>query len=154
MNNDYFPVFMDIRSYKIVVVGAGRIALRRVETLLKFTDQVTVVAPDIRPEFRELEAQGKVLLKCKAYEREDILDADMVLAALDDEQVNRDIYSACRCMGILVNIASDKTKCDFYFPGIVKRENVVVGITASGEDHRLAKEIRLAIEDVLGAGKI
>ena len=49
----------------------------------------------------------------------------------------------------MVNVCSDRRKCDFYFPGIVKKEDVVVGITANGKDHKRAKEVREKIEDLL-----
>lgn len=81
----------------------------------------------------------------KNYEREDIYDADYVIAATNDHQINSDIYSACKCMGITVNVCSDKTKCDFYFPGIVQNGNVVIGVTASGSDH---KEARKTVEKI------
>lgn len=116
MKKKYFPIFTDISGYKIIMIGADELALHRIEVLLEFTEQVTVIALEALPQFLKLEAEGKIVLKCKAYEREDILDADMVLTALQDETVNKDVYSACRCMGILVNVANDRAKCDFHFP--------------------------------------
>ncbi|MCQ2500970.1 MAG: bifunctional precorrin-2 dehydrogenase/sirohydrochlorin ferrochelatase, partial [Lachnospiraceae bacterium] len=62
---------------------------------------------------------------------------------------NSGIYSVCKCLGIQVNVCSDKNKCDFYFPGVVHADNVVVGITASGTDHHQAKVVREEIERVL-----
>lgn len=73
----------------------------------------------------------------------------MVIAATDDRKVNDDIYRICREEGIYVNVASDKEKCDFYFPGIVKYKEMVIGINASGLDHQKARRVREAIERVL-----
>lgn len=151
MKNDslYFPLFVDLREKKIVVIGAGTIALRRVKTLMDFSDHITVIAPDMHPEFKNLEKCKNIQLLHKEYQREMILDADMVLAATDNAELNQEIYGVCKCLGILVNVCSDKTKCDFYFPGIVKQDSVVVGITASGKNHGLAKEVRNKIETCL-----
>ena len=141
----YFPMFVDISHKKVVVVGAGTIAKRRIRTLVDFTECLTVIAPEVNPELLELQAQGKIRILKKQYQREDIYDADLVIAATNDHQTNEDIYSVCKCMGITVNVCSDKTKCDFYFPGIVQNGNVVVGVTASGSDH---KEARKTVEKI------
>lgn len=80
---------------------------------------------------------------------EDIYDADMVIAATNDSQINTDIYNVCKCTGITVNVCSDKHKCDFYFPGIARKENVVIGVTASGDNHRAARETVEKIRKIL-----
>lgn len=148
----YFPVFIDLNDKTVVVVGAGKIGSRRIRTLVDFTDHLVVIAERAEPEVRKLAAEGRLEWKQQAYERELILDADMVLACTDDPLLNSGIYSVCKCLGIQVNVCSDKNKCDFYFPGVVHADNAVVGITASGADHRQAREIREKIERVLGDG--
>ena len=157
MSNDkkpYFPLFVDLNEKQIVVVGAGTIAKRRIRTLVSFTNHLTVIAPEVNRELLDMEKAGMLRIKRKNYEREDIYDADYVIAATNDHQINSDIYSACKCMGITVNVCSDKTKCDFYFPGVYMRDEMVVGVTASGLDHKKAKrvreEIQNALEKVLG----
>lgn len=147
--SSYFPVFIDLSDKKIVVVGGGTIACRRIKTLLPFVECLIVAAPVILPELQELALSKRICWVQERYRREQILDADLVLACTDDEQINDEIYSVCRCLGIMVNVCSDRRKCDFYFPGIVKKEDVVVGITANGKDHKRAKEVREKIEDLL-----
>ena len=152
MSNDkkpYFPLFVDLNEKQIVVVGAGTIAKRRIRTLVSFTNHLTVIAPEVNRELLDMEKAGMLRIKRKNYEREDIYDADYVIAATNDHQINSDIYSACKCMGITVNVCSDKNKCDFYFPGIVKKDNLVVGITASGNNHTAARETSDRIRKLL-----
>ena len=152
MSNDkkpYFPLFVDLNEKQIVVVGAGTIAKRRIRTLVSFTNHLTVIAPEVNRELLDMEKAGMLRIKRKNYEREDIYDADYVIAATNDHQINSDIYSACKCMGITVNVCSDKTKCDFYFPGIAKDGYTVVGITSGGGDHRLAAKISAAVRQML-----
>ena len=74
----------------------------------------------------------------RRFQEEDLEGAVLVLAATDDEAVNSLVAELCRERGIPVNSCSDKTQCDFYFPGIARKENLVIGVTASGKDHRLA----------------
>lgn len=135
----YFPIFVDLTEKQVVVVGAGTIAKRRIRTLADFTDHLTVIAPEVNRELLDMEKAGLLTIKRKNYEREDIYHADYVIAATNDHQINSDIYSVCKCMGITVNVCSDKSKCDFYFPGIARNGNVIVGVTASGADHKQAR---------------
>ena len=148
-NSKYFPVFIDLSEKKIMVIGGGTIGSRRIRTLLPFCGQLIVVAPKVQPEVEQLAEEGGLEWIREPYSREQILDADMVLACTDDPSVNDEIYSVCRCLGIQVNVCSDRKKCDFYFPGIVQKGDVVVGVTASGNNHRKAREIRERIEQAL-----
>lgn len=149
MMNDkkYFPMFVDLSDKKVIVIGAGTIAARRIRTLLSFTEDITVVAPHIHPDIKLLEEQRKIKVECREYEREDLYDAYLAIAATDNKKLNDEIYSVSKCLGILVNVVSDRNKCDFYFPGVVLQEEVVIGINAGGMNHKKAKEIRLDIEE-------
>ena len=73
----------------------------------------------------------------------------MGIAATNDRKLNDEIHRICRQEGIYVNVASDREQCDFYFPGIYMQEGLVVGITASGLDHKKARRIREEIQDAL-----
>lgn len=137
----YFPMFVDLTEKQVVVVGAGTIAKRRIRSLTEFTNHLTVIAPEVNRELLDMEEAGLLNIKKKKYECNDIYGADLVIAATNDHQTNSDIYNVCRCMGITVNVCSDKNRCDFYFPGIARFENVVVGVSASGSNQRKAKEI-------------
>ena len=135
----YFPMFIDLTEKKVVVAGAGTIAKRRIRSLLNFTNHLTVIAPEVNKELKSLEAEGLLTILKRKCEMEDFYSADLVIAATNDAQINNAIYDTCRKQGILVNVCSDKQKCDFYFPGIAMKDQVVVGITASGKDHKRAK---------------
>ncbi|MCF0120842.1 MAG: bifunctional precorrin-2 dehydrogenase/sirohydrochlorin ferrochelatase, partial [Oscillospiraceae bacterium] len=124
---EYFPMFTDISGKKILVIGGGTIATRRVTTLLRFTDSVTVVSPDISESLEAFRAEGRINLICDVYRPELLDGAELVLACTSDNKTNGKIYDDCRSRGITVNVCSDKDKCDFYFPGVVITDNVVVG---------------------------
>lgn len=149
-NYGLFPMFVDISEKKAVVIGAGKIASRRIRTLSEFTANITVVADRVDETVRKMAAEGILTLHERAYRREDLYGADIVIAGTDDKNLNSEIYSVCKCLGILVNVISDRKKCDFHFPGVVKRENLVIGVNAGGRDHRLARETRERIEEMMG----
>ena len=148
----YFPLFVDLEGRQVLVVGGGKIAMRRVRTLLEFGCEITVVSPDVCQELRE-----KVKTKKKRYDETDLESLGnvgeasrfiFVLAAAAPE-VNEKIVCDCRKKKIPVNNASNRDQCDFYFPGIAKDGDTVVGITSGGGDHRLAAKISAAVRQIL-----
>ena len=148
----YFPLFVDLEQKKIVVVGAGRIAERRIQTLLSFEAQITVIAPEASVKIRKLAKEGRLHWQQERWspEAESFLDGSLfVLAAVDDGAVNKAVFRACRARGIPVNCSDDRTRCDFYFPGIAEGGGVTAGITAGGTNHRLAREATEKVRELL-----
>lgn len=152
MDNNFFPVFLDMTGRKVLVYGAGKIAARRVEVLLRFGAQIILIAPEIMPEMEEVmekyrqgefeKSGGKITAVEKDVYRQGTIceDVDFVLAATDDGEVNERIFRECRHRELLVNVASDKEKCNFHFPAIVETEDVIIGIASGGEHHEKVSE--------------
>lgn len=135
-----FPLFIDLTEKKVVVYGAGVIASRRVETLLALRRLWLFLAPEASERGAKSGGRRILVWKRRAYQEGTIpADAFMVLAATNDAWVNTQIWKECREKHILVNVCSDRDLCDFQFPGIASRGNLVIGINAGGQDHRLAK---------------
>ena len=149
MKKPYFPLFVDLSEKKVYVIGAGTIAKRRIRSLTDFTDHLTVVAPEVNPELNGLEQEGKITILRKKFELQDIAEADIVIAATNDHTLNGEIYDYCIELGILVNVCNDKKKCDFYFPGLAMKDNVVVGVTANGTNHKMARKVVEKIREML-----
>lgn len=150
----YFPMFIDIEGKHILVVGAGKIALRRVQTLLQFRARIKVIAKEIPKEQKEafhlLVSEGKIVLEEKAFEESDLTEAFfLVLAATNVKKLNHEICMLCRKRKILANTATDRTDCDFYFPAVAVQEELIVGITGDGSDHRKVAETVARIRKVL-----
>ena len=145
----FFPMFIDLSDKNIVVVGGGTIATRRISTLLQFTRNVTVIAPQCSAEVLEMAKLGQITLEQRPVKRSDFHMAYMVIAATNDRKLNDDIYRICKSEGIYVNVSSDREKCDFYFPGVFIKNEMVVGVTASGLDHRKARRVREEIQKAL-----
>ena len=145
----FFPMFVDLSRRRALVVGGGRIAARRVNTLAQFCPDITVVAPAIHPGIAALVDGERVKALERAFAMDDLNSADLVLACTDDPALNADIAKACRDRDILVNDASDRRRCDFLFPGIARRGAVVAGVTAGGSDHALARRATEAVRECL-----
>ena len=151
----YFPLFTDISSWKILVIGAGEIALRRLETLAHFAKEITIIAPEIHPKIKILAQNNNWKIIKKNYDKADLKAMDMVLATTNCRHINREIYLNCKELDtlskipnkrILVNVADRQEECDFLFPAIVQKDQHIIGISSGGKDKTgtkdLAKELR------------
>lgn len=137
----YFPLFIPLDQKKIRVYGAGTVAMRRIDALLPFRPQITVVAPEfpnpLPPQYRA----ENILWQRRPYQNGEIEDCCLVLAATSSPDVNHAIYQECQEKHIPVNNASDQTECDFFFPAIVRKDNIVIGLSSGGTDHTAVRDI-------------
>lgn len=147
----YFPLFIDLSDKKILVVGAGTIAARRIRVLCRFTQKIAVISPAVGEAVERLSREYALPVCQRPFEESDLDTAQLVLAATDDSSLNQKIARLCRQRGIPVNDCSDQRNCDFQFPSVVCSGDVVIGINASGKDHSLVKETRRKIERCMGA---
>lgn len=150
-NKRYFPMFIDLSDKKIVVVGGGNIATRRIRTLLQFTRNITAIAPKSTMELQELGKTGYVNLITRPVKRSDFDMAYMVIAATNDWKLNDEIYRVCKEEGIYVNIADDKSKCDFYFPGIYMKGESCDRNYRQWPGSQQSQKVRLAIQEAMEA---
>jgi precorrin-2 dehydrogenase / sirohydrochlorin ferrochelatase len=137
-----FPLFIELSDKKCVVVGGGEVAARKVEVLVDFGAQVTVVSPEVKESILSLEAQGKINVCLKEFNAEDMDGAFIVIAATSDEEVNRLVWEGAARSNIFVNVADCPERCTFIFPAIVKRGDLVIGISTAGGFPALSKGIR------------
>ena len=143
-----FPLFVELRGKKCVVVGGGEVALRKLEILLQFGANPVIVAPEMNSSIKELGRQGKISITKKEYSRQDIDGAFLVIAAASEREVNENVFRDAQQSNIPVNVADDPGKCTFIFPSVVKRGDLVIGISTSGKYPALSKKIRKTIEEV------
>ena len=114
----YFPLFISLEGLPCLVIGGGRVALRKIRTLSEFGAQITVVAPEILP---ELEALSGLRLIRRRFEEKDLEHMSLVFAASSDQECNRKAARLARKKGIRVNAADLPEECDFFFPALGKR---------------------------------
>lgn len=147
-----FPFFIELSEKNCLVLGGGKVACRKAEGLLEFVAGVHLVSPKICGEIWELQnvyGENRLFLSEREYEDGDFEDIFLMIAATDDEECNRQAAMLCRKMHILVNVADCKELCDFYFPAVIKRENLVVGVSSSGKSPLLAGRLRRELEEAV-----
>ena len=144
----YFPFYCDIEQKKWLLVGGGRVAAGKFSRLIAFTEEITVIAPDISSEIRENAPSGVLFLE-RDFEEADLCNADIVVAATGDKQLNAWIASACRSRGIMVNAVDDPDNCDFIFPAIIKRGRLTVSVSTDGASPVYAAALKKEISDLV-----
>lgn len=155
----YFPIFIEMKDRRVLVVGAGSVASRRIGVLEKFGAAITVVAPDVSEEIQKLAEFQRIRLIEQRYEdvRETIWQGEPVFMALaatglaeTDAQVKVDAASH----SVWFNMASDKSQSEFYFPAIAQSGELTAGLISGGTDpgltHRVAKEVRHVLAETVG----
>lgn len=146
----WFPFFIQLEGARGLLVGGGRVALRKAEKLLPFGAQLTVVAPCICPPLAAL--PGLTLCR-RAFADSDFSPApDFVIAATGDRALDRRIAALCRARRILVNVVDDPAACGFYFPALVQRGRLCIGISTGGASPTAAAWLRQKIEALLPPG--
>ena len=145
----YFPFFVEIKDKKCLVVGGGIVALRKIEKLLPFGVEITVVSPAFCTEIEEMDGICRIQRK---FEPTDIEGNLFVIGATDDERVNAEISVLCQAKHIPVNIVDDPEKCTFFFPALVKQGEFVAGFSTGGGSPLAAQYIRKKVEDAVPEG--
>ena len=126
----YFPMFVQLKNKKCLVIGGGRIALRKIEVLKDFEADVTVIAPEMIPQIRQID---KIRRMFRTFMEEDFKEAELVVAATNDPKVNSEISKICMQKKIPVNAVDQKEDCSFIFPSYVKEGEVVAAFSSGGQ---------------------
>jgi precorrin-2 dehydrogenase/sirohydrochlorin ferrochelatase len=142
-----YPVNLVLDGRPCLVVGGGRIALRKVEGLLACGAQVRVVAPRIDPDLR---AVAGVTVDERPWRPDDMAGAWLVIAATDDPAVNAAVFDAGQREGIWVNGADDPANCSFTLPSVVRRGDLQVAVSTGGRSPALSSWLRRRLEAEIG----
>lgn len=142
----YFPFFVDVENQNCLVVGGGVVALRKIEKLLPFNPNITVVSPKIHKEILSIE---NINIINRKFDFNDLKEKSFVITATDDKVLNKEIYNSCKENNIPVNTVDDKDNCSFIFPALAKNNGVTVAISTSGKSPLYAKYLRKKIESLI-----
>jgi precorrin-2 dehydrogenase/sirohydrochlorin ferrochelatase len=145
-----YPAILLLDGRLAVVIGGGHIAERKVRTLRDAGAKVRLVADAVTPALRDLAEAGELGLVERRYARGDLAGAVVVVAATDDEEVNRSVYADATEAGIPVNVVDNTALCTFIAPSIIRRGDLVVAISTGGAAPALAVRIRERLEQEFG----
>ena len=145
----YFPAFIKFDNKKILIVGAGKIAFEKCKHLLDFTSNITFISNSYCSELRNLIAINSLVFMQKDYEKGDIKDFDIVIAALDNLQIQEEIYKESRDVNCLYNCVDFPNYCDFIFPSYIKKGDLTIAISTSGTSPSMAKHLKIYLQDLI-----
>lgn len=146
----YYPVFLNISHRRCIVVGGGRVALRKARVLLEHGADVTVISPDLCHELAELAESGEISALAREYQAGDLENAFVAIAATDNSAVNRQVVAETRRGAVLVNVVDDAENSDFIVPSYLRRGEITIAVSTNGKSPALARKIRLRLERELG----
>ena len=149
--NELYPVFIKLTNKICIVIGGGKIATRKVKSLLRAKANITVVSPEITTELRELAEKNEITYIAQKYEHSFISDAFLVIAATNDEQVNIKIFQQAEKNNSLVNIVDVPDLCNFYVPSVYQQGDLKIAISTNGKAPALARSLREEFEKLLPA---
>jgi siroheme synthase-like protein len=146
------PIFLRLERRSVLVVGAGTVALAKIESLRQSGAVITVVAPHATQGVQDLAAQNALLWHRRTFQPADLEGIFLVIAATNDSAVNHAVYEEALHRNILCNAVDDPPNCDFYFGSVVTRGDLQIAISTAGESPALAQRLRREIDAQLAPG--
>lgn len=146
----YYPMMVQLRQKRCLVVGGGQIAERKIGSLLAAgADDVTVVSPSVTDTILAWGQSGKMVVHLRPFEHVDVQDAVIVIAATNDSAVNLAVHDAC-LPHQWINIVDRPELCTFTVPSLVERGDLQIAISTGGHNPGLAKKLRRQLEQWIG----
>jgi len=147
-----YPIMLRLAGRRCVVIGGGRVAERKVAALLEAgADHIDVIAERVTDTLVELEQSLLIRITQRPYEAEDIRQASLVFAATSDSALNARIVREADSQGIWANSASEGSEGSFVTPAVVRRGDLLIGVTTNGASPSLAARIKLELKQRYGA---
>lgn len=148
----YFPAFLKFDDKKILIVGGGNVALEKLEHLLDFTHNITLIAQEFNAATQILIDQHHLANHKKIYEKGNAKGFDIVIAAVDNFALQEAIYLETRQYSCLCNCVDLQQYCDFIFPSYVKKGDLTIAISTGGASPAVAKQLRIYLSKLIPNG--
>jgi siroheme synthase-like protein len=152
MQNNLFPVFLKLENLRTLIVGGGYVGMEKLEAVITNSPAatITLVATHISDEIKETVKEfPNITLVEKPYDISDITNYDIVIAAINDPVVSKQVVLDAKSKKILVNAADKPELCDFYLSSVVKKGNLKIAISTNGKSPTVAKRVKEMLNDTL-----
>jgi len=147
---NYYPIFLRVAERPCLVIGGGRVAEQKVESLLRAGAKVTVISPQLTRRLSTLAAAHDIVHEPRAYVSGDLVGFFLVCAAAGDETAQARIAAEADSAGVLLNVADRPQLCDFIMPSIVQRGELMIATSTGGASPAMARHIRQELEEIFG----
>lgn len=149
---NFLPIFLDIRGAPCLVVGGGEVAARKCALLLRAGARVTVQSPSLSAAFDADLAAARIVHRAAPFNDDDAAGYTLLIAATNDDAVNRAVAAAARARRIPVNVVDQPVLCSFIMPSIIERTPLIVAVSSGGASPVLARLLRARLESLIPAG--
>lgn len=145
----YFPLFLKMDKIQVLLVGGGNVATEKLEKIVQFTTDIKIISPIILDVTQEYIEKYHLHYEQRAYQTGDIKEFDMVVVAVDDIPLQKEIFDECKASNKLCNAVDSVEYCNFIFPAFIKKGGVTVAISTSGKSPAVAKHLKSYLDDVI-----
>jgi len=149
--NKLYPIFLKASQLNILIVGGGKVALEKLSFLLKSSPNanVLIISKEFKEDLFSLIKKHNISFVKAAYNKSALKNKQIIIAATNNIEVNKQIYNDAKTENILINVADTPELCDFYFGGIVTKGPIKIAISTNGASPTLAKRLRQFFEEIL-----
>ena len=148
----YFPAFIKLDNARILIVGGGYIAHEKLDHLLDFTTDISIIAPELSADMKTLISKHSLPYERRTYLEGDIKEFAIVVVAVDDIPLQAAIFEESKQYNCLCNAVDSVDYCDFIFPSYVKKDDLTIAISTSGASPAMAKHLRRYLEKLIPDG--
>lgn len=148
----YFPAFVKLDNKEVLLVGGGEIACEKLEKLLDFTQNISIISSEISNNMLKIIQLNSIKLIKKPYKSGDIKNYDIVVVAVDDLTLQAEIFEESKQYKCLCNCVDSVDYCDFIFPSYVKKDDLTIAISTSGSSPAMAKHLKIYLKNLIPEG--
>jgi precorrin-2 dehydrogenase/sirohydrochlorin ferrochelatase len=145
-------MFLKLEGRQCLVVGAGKVGEPKIGNLLETGARIRVVALNASPTVRDWARDGKIELELRAFSPDDLDGAFLAIVATNSRGLNERVYQETQRRGVLCNVVDVRDLCDFFYPSVVRRGDLQIAVSTSGQSPSLAQKIRQQLEKQFGPG--
>jgi precorrin-2 dehydrogenase/sirohydrochlorin ferrochelatase len=150
--SDLFPMFVKLEGRRCLVVGAGKVGEPKIGALIDTGARIHVIALEASETVHAWANARKITLELRAFTAGDLDGTFLAVVATESRKVNESIYQDAQKRGVLCNVVDDPPYCDFYYPAVVRRGDLQIAISTSGQSPSLAQKLRQQLERQFGPG--
>ena len=146
----YFPIYLDLKGRKALVVGGGAIAEGKALQLIAAGARVTIVSPGLTEALRASVERGEINHRNGSFIEEDLNGVVLVISATDDRKVNEEVANAAAARGLLCNVVDQPDLCNFITPALVTRGELQISVSTGGGSPTLTQRVKREVAALIG----
>ncbi|MDP2941744.1 MAG: bifunctional precorrin-2 dehydrogenase/sirohydrochlorin ferrochelatase [Candidatus Omnitrophota bacterium] len=138
----YYPLALEVKNRRVLVVGAGAVAERKIKNLLKFGARIQVVAPLATAKIRRLAGEGRISWLKREFAAQDLKGSQLVIAAASNEKINKQVSKEAAKKKVLINVVDNPALSDFISPAVFSSKQAIIAVFTEGRNPVLSRDLK------------